>query len=356
MGAWNRPRRRRADRCTAYRGRRSSRDDAGRRPRRRPGSIHDLRRSRHDRMLGGVAAASRRATAGTRRSCGSRSWSPSRVRHRHPRVRRRVDRLPARGRRRHASPRSARRETGPLIGLILLGIGVLWLGGRLVPDGDLAEVIWPLTLIGGGIAVLVMRADAPAHRRGRSPPRPVRAGPPAADPHEPVMTPAARRPPAPARYAAATRRRRRVPGTRPSPGRPGRLQCRPARMRSRARRGRRRPRSFLRRPLTVSAVALPRRHRRAARQPRRDVDFDAEVAGAIALGIVGVGLVVSAWFGRARGLVPLAVLSRSGSSVVAVDRHADRRRHRRPRLPTRIGRAARRRVPPRDRLDDDRSA
>ena len=57
------------------------------------------------------------------------------------------------------------------MGLILLGVGVLWLGGRLVPNGDFADVIWPLTLIGGGIAVLVIRSgsptDAPEDGAGR---------------------------------------------------------------------------------------------------------------------------------------------------------------------------------------------
>ena len=61
----------------------------------------------------------------------------------------------------------ATRETGPLVGLILLGVGVLWLGGRLVPNGDFADVIWPLTLIGGGIAVLVIRSGSPTDVAGR---------------------------------------------------------------------------------------------------------------------------------------------------------------------------------------------
>ena len=48
------------------------------------------------------------------------------------------------------------------------------------------------------------------------------------------------------------------------------------------------------------------------------LDVDIEVAGAIALGIVGTGLVVSAWFGRARGLVPLAILITIALGVVAL--------------------------------------
>ncbi len=44
---------------------------------------------------------------------------------------------------------------------------------------------------------------------------------------------------------------------------------------------------------------------------------DAEVVGAVALGIVGVALVVSAWVGRARGLVFLAVPLAIGLGIVA---------------------------------------
>ena len=44
---------------------------------------------------------------------------------------------------------------------------------------------------------------------------------------------------------------------------------------------------------------------------------DAEVVGAVALGIVGVALVVSAWVGRARGLVFLAVALAIGLGIVA---------------------------------------
>ena len=62
------------------------------------------------------------------------------------------------------------RETGPLVGLVLLGVGVLWLGGRLVPNGDFADVIWPLTLIGGGIAVLVIRSGSPTDAPVDGPP------------------------------------------------------------------------------------------------------------------------------------------------------------------------------------------
>ena len=77
-----------------------------------------------------------------------------------------------------------------------------------------------------------------------------------------------------------------------------------------------RPRSYVG-LLTVSAVAMFAGI--TALLASVDVlDVDVEVAGAIALGIIGIGLVVSAWFGRARGLVPLAVLLTIALSAVAV--------------------------------------
>ena len=199
------------------------------------------------------------------------------------------------------------RETGPLIGLALLGIGVLWLGGRLVPDGDLADVVWPLTLIGGGVAVLVVARRA---RRGRARTRSGTAGARRTD-----CTP---RTGGDAAAHAAGEHRRDVECLGPdrrladlaSSGVASRARD------ARAARGRaRRPRSFLA-PLTVSVlfclvgvVAL---------LASLDVTSpDAEVVGAVALGIVGVALVVSAWVGRARGLVFLAVPLAIGLGIVA---------------------------------------
>jgi hypothetical protein len=48
------------------------------------------------------------------------------------------------------------------------------------------------------------------------------------------------------------------------------------------------------------------------------VEVDVEVVGAIALALLGTGLIVSAWYGRARGLIPLAVLVSLALTVVAV--------------------------------------
>ena len=77
----------------------------------------------------------------------------------------------------------------------------------------------------------------------------------------------------------------------------------------------RRPRSYLG-PLTVSAllclVGIV-----ALLASLGVTSLDAEAVGAVALGIVGVALVVSAWVGRARGLVFLAVPLAIGLGVVA---------------------------------------
>jgi hypothetical protein len=199
-----------------------------------------------------------------------------------------------------------RRETGPLIGLALLGIGLLWLGGRLVPDRDFADIVWPLTLIAGGLAVLVLRAapDAEASDEATGPTFAAPAAPPAAapvgavdvtEPTLPVATPAptssAWGPAAPWPTTVSPRDRLHA-----------RQERRDERRRSRAAR---RPRSFLA-PLTLS-VLLVFAGVIALLSALDAVDLDALVVGAIALGIVGVALVVSAWFGHARGLVGLAV-------------------------------------------------
>jgi hypothetical protein len=208
----------------------------------------------------------------------------------------------------------ARRETGPLVGLILLGVGVLWLGGRLVPNGDLAELIWPLTLIGGGIAVLVMRAgspDDPTHADAAPADAPDATAYPVgaarADTGDAEATTSTDAPEEPdAATTSAWAQPARWPSA-PRPARPPRPPRAPKPLR---------PRSYLG-ALTVSVVALFAGI--TALLATLDVlDVDVEVAGAIALGIVGVALIVSAWFGRARGLVPLAVLLSLALGVVAV--------------------------------------
>ena len=138
------------------------------RPPPQPARPHARRRRGRDRAELRLGPDARAARVRGRRPC-SASASPSTW---------------SRGSSSRPTPTTARnppaRETAPLIGLILLGVGVLWLGGRLVPSGDIAEVIWPLTLIGGGIAVLVIRSGAPDASPGTDPAGfPPEAGPPA---------------------------------------------------------------------------------------------------------------------------------------------------------------------------------
>ena len=69
------------------------------------------------------------------------------------------------------------RERGALVGLVLLGIGVLWLGGRIFPSGgEWCGSRGRSPSSRGGIAVLVMRSgsndhvdlDGPRRRRPRA--------------------------------------------------------------------------------------------------------------------------------------------------------------------------------------------
>ncbi len=54
-----------------------------------------------------------------------------------------------------------RREGPAIIALLLLGVGVLLLGGRLLPRGHrIVDVMWAVALIGGGLFVLVMRSNS----------------------------------------------------------------------------------------------------------------------------------------------------------------------------------------------------
>jgi phage shock protein PspC (stress-responsive transcriptional regulator) len=278
-------------------------------PPRRSGSLHDVRRSRHDRMLGGVAA-------GIARNYG---WDVTLVRVAFVVASVFGIGIPVyvvawivippepEGPESGGGTGPERREAGALIGLALLGIGVLLLGGRLVPDGDLTDLVWPLTLIGGGVAVLVMRSGArdqiPAAVASASAPTEpdtVSVGATATDEAadtagaaptssawDQTSSWAAWSPPTPP-HAIHDRRGRRDRRTRPFLG-----------------------------PLTVS-VALCFVGVVALLTSIDAISIDPEVAGAIALGILGAALVLSAWFGRARGLIFLAVPLAIGLGVVAL--------------------------------------
>jgi hypothetical protein len=199
-----------------------------------------------------------------------------------------------------APPRDA--GAAQVIAFVLLGVGALLVVARLVPDRPhVAGVLWPLALIAGGLAILVSRArdaaPAPTDTPG-VPPRPPEP-PPAAVASPDATVAAATAPPAD---------RPLVPGapepsgatatawmqTAPWPTAPARPTRPP------------RPRPFLG-PLTVSVLLLGGGV--AALVDTLDVvDVDAQAALAVALAAIGGALVVSAWFGRARGLVALGLV------------------------------------------------
>jgi phage shock protein PspC (stress-responsive transcriptional regulator) len=279
-------------------------------PRPGSGSLHELRRSRHDRMLGGVAA-------GIARNYG---WDPMIVRLAFVVASVFGIGIPVYVVAWIVIPNEpddgtepAPRETGALIGLILLGVGVLWLGSWLVPSGDVADVIWPLTLIGGGFAVLYMRACRTDDGAPGDPGDPSEPGDPAVAVTEPVpaatagtvqTAPGAAAPavaaPTTSAWAPAAHWPSAPPAHTPRPRPP-----RPAR-----------PRSYLT-PLTLSVVTVFAGI--VALLAMFDaVEVDLEVVGAIVLGLFGVALVVSARYGRAGGLIPFAILLTLALSVVAI--------------------------------------
>jgi phage shock protein PspC (stress-responsive transcriptional regulator) len=209
------------------------------------------------------------------------------------------------------------RERGALVGLVLLGIGVLWLGGRIVPSGgEVVRLAWPLALVAGGIAVLVMRSGA-GDRDGDD--RPDGDGPdpapgPAPDPVSATLAPEFGPPaPAPPPTSSAWTQPRPWPGgSVTAPPRPPKVPRPPTPRRARAPH----PTPWLA-PLTVSVLVLG-----AGLAALLDtvgvLDVDLEVAGAIALGVVAATLIFSAWYGRALGLVSLAVLLTIGCGVAAI--------------------------------------
>jgi phage shock protein PspC (stress-responsive transcriptional regulator) len=215
----------------------------------------------------------------------------------------------------------APRERGALVGLVLLGIGVLWLGGRIFPSGgDVVRLAWPLALVAGGIAVLVMRSgsgdrddssddDDPGGQHPDAPaPDPAPAA--ASTPLAPEFGPPA--PTVPPTSSAWTQPRPWPAGGIAAPPRPAKPPRPPKSPRTKAPH----PSPWLA-PLTVSVLVLG-----AGLAALLDtigvLDVDIEVAGAIALGVVAATLILSAWYGRALGLVSLAVLLTIVCGVAAI--------------------------------------
>jgi phage shock protein PspC (stress-responsive transcriptional regulator) len=189
---------------------------------------------------------------------------------------------------RHHGPRH-RVDRRFLLGLVLLALGVNALADRAgFPFDRFGRVFWPMVLIGGGAAVLLLRDrnDAepePGSDRsadsGSVTDAAVAATGPSGMPPSPPYPPTA------------------YPPTRPWPQPP---HPRVPRLR------RRRERSMLGRLtwsvlLVVAGTAWMINVTGAA-------SFDARVVIAIELAVVGLALLAGTWFGRARGLIVLGLL------------------------------------------------
>ena len=192
---------------------------------------------------------------------------------------------------RHARRHGPRRRVDRrfLLGLVLLALGVNALADRAgFPFDRVGRLFWPMALIGGGAAVLLLRdrngaepepgSDLPADSGSVTDAAAVATGPSGMPPSPPYP---------PTAY----------PPTRPWPQPP---HPRVPRLR------RRRERSMLGRLtwsvlLVVAGTAWMINATGAA-------SFDARVVIAIELAVVGLALLAGAWFGRARGLIVLGLL------------------------------------------------
>jgi phage shock protein PspC (stress-responsive transcriptional regulator) len=160
-----------------------------------------------------------------------------------------------------------------LWGYALVALGLVAVGGRLGWSFSGDGAFWPLVLIGLGVAVLWLRS----RDDGAAPPPP---GPPPAQPPGDARPDAAT-----AALPALVDEPTPVPTTPPRPPRP------------RSRLG----------TLAVSALLLLVGTAWVL-DASGTVDLDLGVVAALALLLVGAALVVSAWCGRARGLIALGIV------------------------------------------------
>ena len=192
-------------------------------------------------------------------------------------------------------------SAGYIAGIVLLAIGASVVIGRLGRTrywGHLGAVAWAAILIGGGLAILIVRhpddddtpspvvADTVGSPGGTAtePPAPTT---PELDDTPPPPPPGPPLPPIPPTSSAWTQAQPWPTARPPRPRRP-----------------RRRP--FLT-PITISLLLIG--GGAAALLDSADV-VHLTVAGVLASGLIVVGLamVISTWFGRAHGLIPIGVL------------------------------------------------
>lgn len=158
-------------------------------------------------------------------------------------------------------------DAAQVAGLVLVAIGASIFLRRFLDAWWLPRFVWPLLLVAAGVALLLLRSGertggGPAAQPGPTPP-----GPPPPGPPPPGPTPPAEPPPSA---------------------------------------GSREPRSPLTR-ITLSLLLLVAGI--AALLDAADVvEVDAVAVMAIGLTIIGLALMVAAWFGRARALVPIGVV------------------------------------------------
>jgi phage shock protein PspC (stress-responsive transcriptional regulator) len=196
--------------------------------------------------------------------------------------------------------RHHRHTAGFVAGLALLGLGLVIVFSEAVPPfrhgGDVA---WATVLIGGGLAVLFLRHPEDDQYRG--------GAPPVAPTDRPEPTGATGSPDAPTTEIPTAPTSVDEPPTAGPPPPPSAWTQSapwPEPPRPRPRRPRRRP--FLT-PLTLSVlligagiVAL------LDNAGATHVTVAETLAGGVA--VIGVALIASAWFGRARGLIPIGIV------------------------------------------------
>jgi phage shock protein PspC (stress-responsive transcriptional regulator)/predicted membrane protein len=196
------------------------------------------------------------------------------------------------------------RSTGYIVGVVLLGIGAAIVLGQLIamrPFRHFGALAWATILIGGGLAVLFLRnTDDNDNIEPQPTPPPTSTDPPetpeAADPTTTEQAPPpppsptsswAPTPPLPPTSSAWTQTHPWPVGPPPRPRRPRR-------------------RSFLT-PVTIS-ILLIGAGGAALLDSAGAVHLT--VAGVLATGLlmVGIAMIVSTWYGRAHGLIPIGVL------------------------------------------------
>jgi predicted membrane protein len=212
-----------------------------------------------------------------------------------------------------------------ILGLGLVALGALIAGDRVLPHGfGFGHFGWPLLLIGGGLAILLLRRrDDPRATEGdvdddyALPPMPPTV--PASDegpeeaigesptsfvvPPPPVLPPLPMSPTGPIPPTAWTQ-------SAPWPAAPS---SRARRRASRYERRTQRPRSFLT-PLTLS-VLLIGAGLASLLQATGALDVNLTVVLAIGTGIVGVALIVGAFFGRAHTLILVGLLLLAATGI-----------------------------------------